>query len=264
VPIHIVYNEAVVPETLLFDEFRHTWAHRKAIVIENNHAARREPRPDPLEHALRRSVDIDVAMAHPERVVSDSVTGVLGEDPLKQLDVPTVNRAISPSTSSRDVSSVRAGSMAPGRHGEVLRHRVAATDRGVSSGSAATALVPRPPAPTRSSDARESPANRNGSDGTRTRAELDRCTGMELRPAGCQVDRALQSEVGGDVVRLDRQVGSWVLPRHDDTALTLADHVPQETLFWRRRVWEAAGGYLDESFGYAIAHVAQWCRCGRR
>ncbi len=39
---------------------------------------------------------------------------------------------------------------------------------------------------------------------------------------------------------------------HDDLALTLADYVPQETLFWRRRIWDAAGGYVDPSFGYAL------------
>jgi glycosyltransferase involved in cell wall biosynthesis len=50
----------------------------------------------------------------------------------------------------------------------------------------------------------------------------------------------------------DGQIGAWILPRHDDHALTLADYVPQETLFWRRRVWDAAGGRLDPSFLYAL------------
>lgn len=50
----------------------------------------------------------------------------------------------------------------------------------------------------------------------------------------------------------DRQVGCWILPRHDDEMLTAADYVPQETLFWRRNVWEAAGGYVDTSFSYAL------------
>jgi glycosyltransferase involved in cell wall biosynthesis len=50
----------------------------------------------------------------------------------------------------------------------------------------------------------------------------------------------------------DGQVGAWILPSHDDLALTLADYVPQETLFWRRRIWDAAGGSLDSSFGYAL------------
>lgn len=50
----------------------------------------------------------------------------------------------------------------------------------------------------------------------------------------------------------DAQIGAWILPRHDDLALTLADYVPQETLFWRRRIWEAAGGSVDPTFAYAL------------
>ena len=50
----------------------------------------------------------------------------------------------------------------------------------------------------------------------------------------------------------DGQVGAWILPAHDDVALTLADYVPQETLFWRRRMWDAVGGYVDPSFAYAL------------
>jgi carbamoyltransferase len=50
----------------------------------------------------------------------------------------------------------------------------------------------------------------------------------------------------------DRQVGSWILPPHDDTELTLLDFVPQETLFWRRKAWDAAGGQIDPSMRFAI------------
>lgn len=50
----------------------------------------------------------------------------------------------------------------------------------------------------------------------------------------------------------DAQIGTWILPPHDDLALTLADHIPQETIFWRRRIWEAAGGHVDPSFSYAL------------
>jgi glycosyltransferase involved in cell wall biosynthesis len=50
----------------------------------------------------------------------------------------------------------------------------------------------------------------------------------------------------------DRLIGTWITPRHDDRVLTLADFVPQETVFWRRRVWEAAGGCVDPSFEYAL------------
>jgi glycosyltransferase involved in cell wall biosynthesis len=50
----------------------------------------------------------------------------------------------------------------------------------------------------------------------------------------------------------DGQIGAWILPGHDDLALTLADFVPQETLFWRRRVWDAGGARVDPDFGYAL------------
>jgi Glycosyl transferase family 2 len=50
----------------------------------------------------------------------------------------------------------------------------------------------------------------------------------------------------------DRQIGAWVLPPHDDTTLSYADYVPQETLFWRRGLWERAGGRIDPSLKFAI------------
>jgi glycosyltransferase involved in cell wall biosynthesis len=50
----------------------------------------------------------------------------------------------------------------------------------------------------------------------------------------------------------DGEIGAWILPRHDDNALMLADYVPQETLFWRRDIWKAAGGRVDPDFGYAL------------
>jgi glycosyltransferase involved in cell wall biosynthesis len=50
----------------------------------------------------------------------------------------------------------------------------------------------------------------------------------------------------------DSEIGRWVLPRHDDDVLSWADYVPQETLFWRRRVWERVGGKLDENFRFAV------------
>jgi len=49
-----------------------------------------------------------------------------------------------------------------------------------------------------------------------------------------------------------RQIGRWVLPAHSDRVLSWADFVPQETLFWRRGMWEKAGGRVDESFHFAM------------
>lgn len=48
------------------------------------------------------------------------------------------------------------------------------------------------------------------------------------------------------------EVGRWVLPPHDDEILSWADYIPQETVFWRRRIWERAGGRIDESFQFAL------------
>lgn len=50
----------------------------------------------------------------------------------------------------------------------------------------------------------------------------------------------------------DQQIGRWMLPKHDGAVLSWADYVPQETLFWRRTIWEKAGGQIDESFRFAM------------
>jgi glycosyltransferase involved in cell wall biosynthesis len=47
------------------------------------------------------------------------------------------------------------------------------------------------------------------------------------------------------------EVGRCVLPHHDSEVLKWADYIPQETSFWRRRVWEAVGP-IDESFNFAL------------
>jgi hypothetical protein len=49
----------------------------------------------------------------------------------------------------------------------------------------------------------------------------------------------------------DREVARWVLPPHDNEVLRWADYVPQETLFWRRKLWDAVGG-VDPKFRFAI------------
>jgi glycosyltransferase involved in cell wall biosynthesis len=50
----------------------------------------------------------------------------------------------------------------------------------------------------------------------------------------------------------DQEIGRWIMPSHDDELLRWADYIPQETLFWRRRIWEKVGASLDESFQFAL------------
>jgi glycosyltransferase involved in cell wall biosynthesis len=50
----------------------------------------------------------------------------------------------------------------------------------------------------------------------------------------------------------DQEIGRWILPSHDDRVLSWEDYIPQETIFWRRRIWEKAGGQIDESFRFAM------------
>ena len=49
----------------------------------------------------------------------------------------------------------------------------------------------------------------------------------------------------------DQEIGRWVMPKHNPRVLAWADYVPQETLFWRRSLWEKVGG-IDESFQFAL------------
>jgi len=48
-----------------------------------------------------------------------------------------------------------------------------------------------------------------------------------------------------------QEVGRWILPRHDAHAIRHFDYVPQETLFWRRSLYEAVGG-ICPSFQFAM------------
>ncbi len=50
----------------------------------------------------------------------------------------------------------------------------------------------------------------------------------------------------------DLQIGRWILPGHDSKVLSWVDFVPQETLFWRRRIWDKVGGQIEESFRFAM------------
>ena len=59
----------------------------------------------------------------------------------------------------------------------------------------------------------------------------------------------------GNRVMIDENdlcIGSWVLHGHNSAVLSYADYVPQETMFWRRSIWEKAGGKFDESFRFAM------------
>jgi glycosyltransferase involved in cell wall biosynthesis len=49
----------------------------------------------------------------------------------------------------------------------------------------------------------------------------------------------------------DQEIGRWVLPPHDPHTLEWIDYVPQETLFWRKRAWDLAGG-IDPDFQFAL------------
>ena len=53
------------------------------------------------------------------------------------------------------------------------------------------------------------------------------------------------------VDRFGLEIGRGILPPHDAQALKWADYIPQETMFWRRRVWDAVGP-IDESFAFAL------------
>ncbi len=57
-------------------------------------------------------------------------------------------------------------------------------------------------------------------------------------------DRIVVDEAGEEINR-------WRLAGHDETVLRLNDFVPQETLFWRRRLWDRVGG-IDSSFRFAM------------
>lgn len=49
-----------------------------------------------------------------------------------------------------------------------------------------------------------------------------------------------------------REVGRWVLPGHAPEVLRFVDYVPQESLFWRRGIWERSGGRMDAQLRFAL------------
>ena len=48
-----------------------------------------------------------------------------------------------------------------------------------------------------------------------------------------------------------KEVGRWLAPRRSCDNLRMQDLVPQETLFWRKRIWDRVGG-IDRSFHFAL------------
>jgi GT2 family glycosyltransferase len=48
-----------------------------------------------------------------------------------------------------------------------------------------------------------------------------------------------------------QEIGRCVLPPHDSEALKWADYLPQETMFWRRRVWDKVGP-INDCLQYAL------------
>lgn len=59
----------------------------------------------------------------------------------------------------------------------------------------------------------------------------------------------------GDRIVIDAngyEINRWKLPGHSDYILSWVDYIPQETLFWRRSLWDKSGAHLDTSFHFAM------------
>lgn len=48
------------------------------------------------------------------------------------------------------------------------------------------------------------------------------------------------------------EIGRWILPGHDPQLLKFIDYVPQESMFWRRRIWDRVGGRVDTNLHFAL------------
>ncbi len=48
------------------------------------------------------------------------------------------------------------------------------------------------------------------------------------------------------------EIGRWILPGHDARVLRFVDYVPQESMFWRRRLWERTGARFDTKLQFAL------------
>jgi glycosyltransferase involved in cell wall biosynthesis len=49
----------------------------------------------------------------------------------------------------------------------------------------------------------------------------------------------------------EREIGRWFTPRHHSYNFSILDYVPQETMFWRKRLYDKVGG-IDPSFHFAM------------
>ncbi len=61
--------------------------------------------------------------------------------------------------------------------------------------------------------------------------------------------------VYGHTVFIDKngkEIGRRVLPPHDPSCLSRPDRIPQEMLFWRRRIWEKVGGFVGSDLEFAM------------
>ena len=64
-----------------------------------------------------------------------------------------------------------------------------------------------------------------------------------------QIDAIYSHRV--NVVESNKVASYWVLPRHSNYVMKRWDHIPQETCFWRRRLFERCGN-IDKSFHFAL------------
>lgn len=49
-----------------------------------------------------------------------------------------------------------------------------------------------------------------------------------------------------------KEIGRWVMPPHDPEILRWVDYIPQETLYWRRSLWEKTGARMDVGLHFAL------------
>ncbi len=79
--------------------------------------------------------------------------------------------------------------------------------------------------------------------------------GSLFKVAKCFMDSPHTDVVYGHRILIDEagmDVGKWILPAHDNFILSYADYIPQETMFWRKDIWEKAGGRVDEAYQFAL------------